>query len=100
MSILKTNLDEEILTKQERSLLRHLYRLAQIGQGISEITKLIEVIDEQLPHRGNTHTTQELMKYRDYMSQLLDQAVSSYRVPGTKSDGDKPSDSGSLSTNK
>lgn len=81
MAILKTLLDEEVLTKQERSLLRHLYRLNQLGEALKVVDSILQpIVDTQLV---GPSTVQKLKDYRQRLIQLMEEACTSYSVPKT-----------------
>lgn len=58
MAIVQASLTEEILSRQERAVLRGIYRAAQLAEGIQALDKVCLVLDgpsiSQAPSKGDS----------------------------------------------
>jgi ABC-type polysaccharide/polyol phosphate transport system ATPase subunit len=78
MAILRTALEEPLLSRQQSSVLREIARAAQLNQGLIEVRKVSESLSE------GTGLNQQLTKVKNlttYLSSEIDRVLSSIKVP-------------------
>jgi hypothetical protein len=88
MSIVKDSLAEEILSRQERAVIRGIYRAAQLREALVELRKTVQVIlpeaAESAPNGKDRSASVVNTKYKDlevYLAESIDTALVSTKVP-------------------
>lgn len=86
MSIQKTAVEEEVLSKQERAILRSILRINYLVEGIVALDKSKEVLETQHAQCASaevlrTHTS----SVRSYLANQALMVLESVKVPGSSS---------------
>jgi len=85
MAILQSNLSEEILSRQERAVIRGIYHAAQINEALVAVIKINESllktsVDKQCPQCLPEYKTQYLLM-TNYLSSKIQAVLTSTKVP-------------------
>lgn len=86
MAIVQSSLAEEILSRQERAVLRGIYRASQLAEAIMSLDKVGSVLSDSsavgpksgLPFASDNTNITEL---RSYLQQAIKQALVATKVP-------------------
>jgi len=85
MAILQSSLSEEILSRQERAVLRGIYHAAQINEALVAVTRINESLLKMCTDNANVRWHDEykthyfLMTY--YLSSKIQAVLTSTKVP-------------------
>lgn len=98
MAIVQASLADEILSRQERAVLRGIYRASQLAEALVSLNKTCSVLaaahDGADPKLGDHHSDQysdtSTTKLGDYLSKAIIAALAATKTPTPSNEGKSP----------
>lgn len=90
MAILKSYLDESLLTQQEQAALRVCQHITTLAEGLIQLSKLKEgPLSTNGNATANKDTLDSIAKLEQYLSRRIETVMTSYTAPSLPSLGNK-----------
>jgi len=99
MAIVQASLAEEILSRQERAVIRGIYRASQLAEALNALNKTVSSLPSSGSQIANTNggltdtkTKEQVVKLTAYLACAIESALINTNVPASVSvKKDKPS---------
>jgi len=82
VAILKTSLEEDLLSKQERYVLRNIQHVAQLAEGLKALKNVKETIEPG--YNPDTQNRVPLTDIEGYLTKRISVALASVRIPNAQ----------------
>jgi hypothetical protein len=86
MALQKTIVEEGILSKQERSVLRGILRISYLTEAVNSLEKSVDVLTSgRAPGASGQVSKTQALSIRNYLLDQVNQVLMATKVPGSSS---------------